>query len=140
MQRPKAFFFLCAGVFLLALSYHLGARSAGAQGGSIIAVGQVLGGSNGSNSVGVVGRTLYGRHEGTNGGVSTAPVPGTESIVAVSADFGYLNGPRFYALLANGDCQDWTPSGGWILEGNVLGNSPVGATRASWGQLKARYR
>ena len=31
MQRAKAFFFVCAGVFLLALSYHFGAMSAGAQ-------------------------------------------------------------------------------------------------------------
>lgn len=27
----KRFFYVCAGIFLLALSYHLGARSAGAQ-------------------------------------------------------------------------------------------------------------
>lgn len=31
MHRARAFFYVCAGVFLLALSYHLGARSAGAQ-------------------------------------------------------------------------------------------------------------
>jgi hypothetical protein len=31
MHRAKAFFYVCAGIFLLALSYPLGARSAGAQ-------------------------------------------------------------------------------------------------------------
>jgi len=31
MQRAKAFFFVCAGMFLLALAYHLGATSATAQ-------------------------------------------------------------------------------------------------------------
>jgi hypothetical protein len=31
MQRAKVFFLVCAGVFLLALAYHLGASSAGAQ-------------------------------------------------------------------------------------------------------------
>ena len=31
MHRARAFFFVCAGLFLLALSYHLGARSATAQ-------------------------------------------------------------------------------------------------------------
>lgn len=31
MQRAKAFFYLCAGVFLLVLSYHLGAQQAQAQ-------------------------------------------------------------------------------------------------------------
>jgi hypothetical protein len=31
MHKARAFFFVCAGIFLLALAYHLGARSAGAQ-------------------------------------------------------------------------------------------------------------
>jgi len=31
MQRAKAFFVVCAGIFLLALAYHLGAQSAAAQ-------------------------------------------------------------------------------------------------------------
>ena len=34
MHKARAFFYVCAGLFLLALSYHLGARSAGAQQGS----------------------------------------------------------------------------------------------------------
>jgi hypothetical protein len=34
MQRARAFFYVCAGLFLLALSYHLGARNAGAQYGA----------------------------------------------------------------------------------------------------------
>ena len=33
MHKARAFFFVCAGIFLLALSYHLGARGAGAQAG-----------------------------------------------------------------------------------------------------------
>lgn len=32
----KKFFYVCAGVFLLALSYHLGARNATAQTGSMV--------------------------------------------------------------------------------------------------------
>jgi len=31
MPKARAFFYVCAGLFLLALSYHLGARSATAQ-------------------------------------------------------------------------------------------------------------
>jgi hypothetical protein len=31
MHRTRAFFYVCAGLFLLALSYHLGARNATAQ-------------------------------------------------------------------------------------------------------------
>lgn len=36
MHRAKVFFTVCAGLFLLALSYHLGARNAGAQQGSMV--------------------------------------------------------------------------------------------------------
>ena len=36
MYKARAFFYVCAGVFLLALSYHLGARNAGAQQGSAV--------------------------------------------------------------------------------------------------------
>jgi hypothetical protein len=32
----RKFFYVCAGLFLLALSYHLGAQSAGAQSGSSV--------------------------------------------------------------------------------------------------------
>ena len=45
MRQARAFFFVCAGLFLLALAYHLGARSAGAQSGSAI-TGMALEGGN----------------------------------------------------------------------------------------------
>ena len=35
-MRTRAFFYVAAGIFLLTLSFHLGARSAGAQGGSSV--------------------------------------------------------------------------------------------------------
>jgi len=38
MQRAKAFFYVCVGLFLLALSYHLGAQGAQAQGTSATGV------------------------------------------------------------------------------------------------------
>src|SRR5688572_25515769 len=42
----KKFFFVCAGIFLLALTYHLGARSAGAQGpGNPVVAATVANGS-----------------------------------------------------------------------------------------------
>lgn len=46
MQRARAFFYVCAGVFLLALSYHLGARSAVAQAPGNPAVGISTGADN----------------------------------------------------------------------------------------------
>ena len=36
MHKARAFFYVCAGVFVLALSWHLGARSATAQGGATV--------------------------------------------------------------------------------------------------------
>jgi hypothetical protein len=33
MHKARSFFFVCAGIFLLALAYHFGARSAHGQGG-----------------------------------------------------------------------------------------------------------
>src|SRR5690349_5865855 len=33
-MKARSFFYVCCGLFLLALSYHLGARNAGAQSGS----------------------------------------------------------------------------------------------------------
>src|SRR5437867_9035240 len=44
MQRARAFFYVCAGLLLLAASYHLGARVAGAQGGSGVQEVAVLSG------------------------------------------------------------------------------------------------
>jgi len=45
MQRARAFFFVCAGVFLLAAAYHLGATSATAQqGASVSGIGWDNGG------------------------------------------------------------------------------------------------
>lgn len=46
MHKARAFFFVCAGLFLLALAYHLGARSAGAQapGNPVVAASAAAGG------------------------------------------------------------------------------------------------
>lgn len=46
MQKAKAFFYVCAGMFLIALSCHLGARNASAQMGGTTAVGVSLSNAN----------------------------------------------------------------------------------------------
>lgn len=53
MQRARAFFYVAAGIFLLTVSYHLGARTAGAQLNS-----QVPGAFAGTGSLGIAGNTL----------------------------------------------------------------------------------
>jgi len=57
MRQAKAFLVMCAGILLLALSYHLGARMAGAQGGAIDAASVFY--CQGDCTAAVVGRTFY---------------------------------------------------------------------------------
>jgi len=45
MHRARSFFYVCAGLFVLALAYHLGARNAGAQapGSPVVAMEAIQG-------------------------------------------------------------------------------------------------
>ncbi len=47
-MRARSFFYVAAGIFLLALSYHLGARSAGAQASGTSVVGFIAGPAGGA--------------------------------------------------------------------------------------------
>jgi hypothetical protein len=124
----RKFFYVCAGLFLLALSYQLGVRSATAQPGNLISVGDIDRNHVGGIA-GVVGRTLH--RAGGMAPDALPPIPGTDPIVA-----NY--GPDPIALLANGD---WYigDGNGWTLQGNILSGSPTPALQESWGQLKSRY-
>lgn len=51
MNRARAFFYVCAGLFLLALSYHLGARSATAQAGSMVTGFSTYGAGSGASNM-----------------------------------------------------------------------------------------
>jgi hypothetical protein len=130
MHKAKAFFYVCAGLFLLALSYHLGARSARAQvGGSVEAAGV----ANGFNAV--VGRTLY-TMSFSGSPLARPPVPGSDPIVAAD---GNESGNQ--VLLASGDAYFFKPTGtpgGWVFQGNLFG-APTPAERTTFGNLKARY-
>jgi hypothetical protein len=70
MHKARAFFYVCAGLFLLALSYHLGARNAGAQAGSMV-TGFVGTGSIGTGQgdffVLTPNGDVYARHLMSNG-------------------------------------------------------------------------
>jgi hypothetical protein len=136
MHKARAFFFVCAGIFLLALAYHLGARSAGAQVGS----GLIEGASITQPPYGYlavtfcVNRVLY-MSEQTPAGywypvpakpVPGVPVPGTAAIIATAQNA---------VLLANGDVY----SASYGYGGNLLGANPTPAQSISIGQLKAKY-
>ena len=134
MERAKAFFFVCAGMFLLALGYQLGARSAGAQGGAQIDGAAIAMSQNPftdpPRASGVVGRTFYFWYQGGTH-VAGAPVPGTETVIATEPNYEQV-------MLANGDMYQ-SNGDSWTYLGNLLGGATA-THRQTWGALKARYR
>ena len=133
----RRFFYICAGMLMLALSYGLGSRQAAAQVGGQVSVGEIDH-YHEFGMVAVVGRILYqATVRGPISNVSaSAPVPGSSPIVAVESQ-----GPA--AMLANGDVYAGTgnvPCTSWTYIGNMLiGGTPTPALHESWGQLKSRY-
>lgn len=151
MQKARAFFYVCAGVFLLAMSWHLGARYARAQGAT-----------SSSQEVAMLSGEI------TDGG--TIPLPhyrdGTEALESecqwiVSAQTIHPESwlrcsttgrtVRVYGCWENcgqvGDCiapfpNCPGPAGGTanclIIATRVDGAIPT--QRATWGEIKARYR
>src|SRR5262245_15731882 len=106
MHKARAFFYVCAGVFLLALSYHLGARSAAAQAPSFMECVTV---DAPYGAWAVIGRQLYN----VTGGplFVSGPIPGTRPIVAC----GTSN-----VVLDNGEVWEWS-GGVWNLKGAFPG-------------------
>ncbi len=128
----KRFFFVCAGVLMLAVAYHLGATNGTAQpSGTIGAAGLAYVGG-GNYSVATVDRIVY--LDGSP--VPAGPVPGTEAIIAV----GVGGNASPLVMLADGQVF-WAGASlsAWESLGNVLG-SPTRAVGVTWGAIKVRYR
>jgi hypothetical protein len=134
MHKAKAFFYVCAGLFLLALSFHLGQVTAQAQSGPT-----VEGASIESFELSAFPRATACVNRlwswmGENGGLNQNPVPVPGSLRIVATD------PYGTVMLENGDWLKFDGSS-WVLVGNLAGGSgPVSTSKATWGQLKARYR
>ena len=129
----RQFFYVCAGMFLLVLSYQLGAATATAQLGPLLegASIQAVQDNTFPRASGCVNRIW--RWMGESGGTPIEypfPVPGTSRIVATD--------PNGLVLLENGDWYKGV-SGGWALIGNLAGGGPTHSLHESWGQLKSRY-
>ena len=129
----KRFFFVCAGLLCLALSFHLGQVTAQAQSGATIEGGNIGFVQAGSfpRATGCVDRIF--RWMGENGALHEdlpVPVPGTQRIIATDP-FGTV-------LLENGDWYKWGADS-WVLIGNLSGG-PTPAQRKTWGAMKFRYR
>jgi len=121
----RKFFYVCAGLFLLTLAYHLGATSAQAQ---FVVDGASVGGDGIPSAA--VGRTLY---VGVSGTPVPVPIPGTSRVIATSdANQGFV-------LLENGDVFNWQgENNGWVPFRNLFGGATP-ALHESWGSLKSRY-
>ncbi|MBI5709831.1 MAG: hypothetical protein HZC42_05905 [Candidatus Eisenbacteria bacterium] len=129
----KKFFFICAGLLCLGLAYHLGTRSATAQGAASVDGAEVAQHGGAIDASGVVGRIFY-----VNGSAVSQPVPGVATVIGTAV---LANSSLPYAaLLANGDVYGYYVPGGWTLIGNMLGGAATAAKSATWGSLKARYR
>lgn len=122
----RKFFCICAGMFLLALSYHLGARDAAGQSALTLdawcydsgAIYAVFGGA----------WNQIDRHTGSvilsYPLPVSAPVAGTGNCIVV-----YKNGDLY---------ENEGSPGAWVLKGNILGG-PTPALHESWSQLKSHF-
>ena len=137
----KRFFYVAAGILCLALTYHLGARSAGAQagGGEGMGIDDTGSGGSGAWASACVNRIFYSMHPAASGEPLdrfdvAVPVPGTSPVVGTTC-FGWRSA---VVLLANGEI--WGSNGDrWEYGGNLFGGATP-AQQESFGSLKAKYR
>lgn len=122
----RKFFYVCAGMFLLALSYHLGVRDAAGQSTPVIEATDYS--SGGFDAVFGGAWNLIDTH--TGGVLVSYPLPVQAPVAGTGNDL---------VLYKNGDLyiHEGSP-GAWVLKGNVFGG-PTPALQQSWGQLKSRY-
>jgi hypothetical protein len=133
MHKARAFFFVCAGIFLLALSYHLGATSAR---GDVSGTGWFIAGTDTGGSPYVM----------TASGDWWRYLPSYGWLSDLGNIFGGSTGGRTIVSLLPGIALTSTGEvwyGGlgsrpWVNAGAPpLG--PTQATQPTWGQVKAKY-
>jgi hypothetical protein len=123
MYKARAFFFVCAGIFLLALAYHLGARSAGAQAPGGVECIEVQGGAGFAVIDG------YSYMVNGSGVVTRIPVPVPGKAVACLFEWVLIEDGRFFNYY----------DGVWSLAGTLPFGGATPAQSISIGQLKAKY-
>jgi hypothetical protein len=139
----RKFFYVCAGLLCLVLTYQVGARNASAQAGGLIESPASFNYHplTGYTVSFVTNRQLYTSVWLPNSQwqvpaqTAGGPIPGSSPVVALMAAGGPSGAT---VLLANGDLYRMGNS--WEYQGNLLGGAPTPAVRESFGQLKARYR
>jgi hypothetical protein len=137
----KKFFYVCAGLFLLAGAYALGARSAVAQApGTVVSAG-VVGTGNPPTIVSVSDRIVRFASAAVPcpGAAIGGPIPGSSPVVWAGPGGG--GGYYLVAVLESGDLYSQpSPGGSWTLIGNLICGGPTPVKQESFGAVKARYR
>jgi len=132
MQRAKAFFFVCAGMLLLVLSFHLGATSAR---GQVSGTGWFISGLNGGSPMVMTASGDVWRY-----------IPGIGWLNDLGNIFGAASGGRTIVSLLPGEAvtstgEVWYSGGTWLWTN--AGAPPLGPTpvhQETWGAVKSRYR
>jgi hypothetical protein len=126
VMAARKFFYVCAGMLMLMLSYHLGARDAAGQSALTIdawcydsgAISAVFGGA----------WNQIDRHTGSV--ILSYPLPVSAPVAGTGNSI---------VVYKSGDLYEYEGSpGAWAFKGNILGN-PTPALRQTWGQVKSRY-
>jgi hypothetical protein len=128
----RKFFYISAGMLMLALAFHFGASTSTAQGGTVLegASIQFPAGIPDARATACVNRIYRWMQSGGTPNEFPVPVPGTSPVVATDT---YGN-----VLLENGD---WFQHNGtaWAYRGNLAGGGPTSTERTTWGQAKSPY-
>jgi hypothetical protein len=155
-MAARKFFYVCAGLFLLALSYNLGARTAGAtapiaQSSEVAVLSGVL--HNGAT----IPLPIYA--DGTTAlesecawTVSPAYYTGSSNFCyTANAMYGYpgpyveVDNTAFYAahpgrvVNAGGGGAPWPLDANYVIIATRGASLPTATHQQGWGQLKARY-
>lgn len=135
----RRFFYVAAGMLMLAMSYHLSADRATAQAGgqlAAIAVGGALFGVDQDGGL-YSGEGCFGTNR-PFARVGELPAGRTPTCMA-----SLNNGAIIFIGCSNGDVFTFNAGESAPISpsfcGNLLSGSPTPAQRESWGQLKQRY-
>ncbi len=134
MHKARAFFFVCAGIFLLALAYHLGARSAHAQSDG---TAWFFVGPDGYGSAYIV--TAAGDYWMHTPGLGWRPNVAGNLFGGAAGGRTVVSLQSRMLLTSTGEVWYGNAGGPWVNAG-VPPFGPTVARQETFGGLKARYR
>ena len=131
MHPAKKFFYVCAGLFLLALTFHLGARAARAQAAPEFFVAEV----ELSALAAFPNGDVYGQNATLTGWQPAGNILGAEPAGRTIVQFDGVT-----ALASSGEVFWSNPPGAPWRNLGKPGMGAVNVERHTLGQLKARFR